>query len=71
MWLGDYDTNFVRQHKDELWPTPTRKAEPLRLSRLVAEISARGYNPYVSLGEYRGRADKRLGRFQLSMPRRN
>ena len=36
--------------------------EALRLSRLVAEISAKGYNPFVQLGEYRGRSDKRLGR---------
>lgn len=62
---GEYDTNFVRVHKDELMAYTDMEPEPQRLARLVAEISARGYNPYVSLGEYRGRADKRLGRFQL------
>ncbi|MEM9424386.1 MAG: pyruvate carboxylase, partial [Spirochaetota bacterium] len=34
--------------------------EALRLSRLVAEISARGYNPYVKLGEYRSITQARL-----------
>jgi len=62
---GDYDTNFVRLKKDELMAYSDQEPERLRLPRLVAEISARGYNPYVSLGEYRGRADKRMGRFQL------
>ncbi|MBI5520808.1 MAG: pyruvate carboxylase [Desulfovibrio sp.] len=62
---GEYDTNFVRLHKDGLMSYTDQEPEPVRLARLVAEISARGYNPYVSLGEYRGRADKRLGRFQL------
>ncbi|MEI3479339.1 MAG: hypothetical protein V8Q84_09860 [Bilophila sp.] len=31
-----------------------------RLARLVAEISAKGYNPYVQLGEYRSHATPRL-----------
>lgn len=62
---GAYDTNFVRDHKDELMAYIDQEPEPVRLARLVAEISARGYNPFVSLGEYRGRTDKRLGRFQM------
>ncbi|MBU1040198.1 MAG: pyruvate carboxylase [Proteobacteria bacterium] len=62
---GDYDTNFVRLKKAELMTYSDHEPERVRLSRLVAEISAKGYNPYVSLGEYRGRADKRVGRFQL------
>ncbi|SNR81745.1 pyruvate carboxylase [Humidesulfovibrio mexicanus] len=62
---GEYDTNFVRLKKDELMAYTDQEPEPVRLARLVAEVSAKGYNPYVSLGEYRGRADKRLGRFQL------
>ncbi len=65
---GLYDTNFVRQHRDELMDYTDAEPERLRLSRLVAEISAKGYNPYVSLGEYRGRADKRLGRFHMVKP---
>jgi len=62
---GEYDTNFVRLKKDELMAYSDREPERLRLARLVAEISARGFNPFVSLGEYRGRSDKRLGRFQV------
>ena len=62
---GDYDTNFVRLKKAELMSYSDQEPERLRLTRLVAEISAKGYNPYVSLGEYRGRCDKRMGRFQL------
>jgi len=62
---GDYDTNFVRIKRDELMAYSDQEPERLRLSRLVAEISAKGYNPYVSLGEYRNRTDKRLGRFQM------
>ncbi|WP_243312244.1 pyruvate carboxylase [Fundidesulfovibrio agrisoli] len=64
---GDYDTNFVATSPDLL---EYRDVEPeaFRLSRLVADISAKGYNSYVQLGEYRGRADKRVGRFTPVMP---
>jgi pyruvate carboxylase len=65
---GDYDTNFVRQNRAELMDYSDREPDSLRLSRLVAEISAKGYNPYVKLGEYRGREDKRLGRFDPVLP---
>ncbi|MFZ5427205.1 MAG: pyruvate carboxylase [Thermodesulfobacteriota bacterium] len=64
---GSYDTNFVAT-APELLEYRDVEPEHLRLSRLVAEISAKGYNPYVQLGEYRGRADKRLGRFSPAMP---
>jgi len=64
---GDYDTNFVATSPDLL---EYRDVEPeaFRLSRLVADISAKGYNTFVQLGEYRGRADKRVGRFTPVMP---
>ncbi|MBU4318249.1 MAG: pyruvate carboxylase [Proteobacteria bacterium] len=64
---GECDTKFIlntpelRQYKDN-------EPEALRLTRLVAEISARGYNPFVDLGEYRGREDKRLGKFEPVLP---
>ncbi|RQD78231.1 MAG: pyruvate carboxylase, partial [Desulfonatronospira sp. MSAO_Bac3] len=64
---GDYDTNFVGQ-TPELMVYRDREPEALRLSKLVAEISARGYNPYVELGEYRGVHDKRLGRIEPVLP---
>ena len=49
---GDFSTRFIEQHP-ELLDYYHLEPEALRLSRLVAEISARGYNPYVQLGEYR------------------
>jgi pyruvate carboxylase len=51
---GDYDTNFVRLKKHELMAYSDQEPERLRLPRLVAEISAKGYNPYVAR-QYRGR----------------
>ena len=39
-----------------------------RLSRLVAEISAKGYNPFVQLGEYRSHTTPRLPRQDVVLP---
>ena len=64
---GTYDTNFIAT-APELLEYRDVEPEHLRLSRLVAEISAKGYNPHVQLGEYRGRTDKRVGRFTPAMP---
>ncbi|HSW46800.1 MAG TPA: pyruvate carboxylase [Phycisphaerae bacterium] len=65
--LGEYDTRFV-ETAPELMHYRDSEAEPLRLCRLVAEISARGFNPFVQLGEYRGRGDKRLSKFEPVLP---
>jgi len=65
---GDYDTNFVRDKRHELMAYRDKEPDSLRLSRLVCEISARGYNPFVQLGEYRGREDRRLGTFKFVRP---
>ncbi|WP_419787873.1 pyruvate carboxylase [Pseudodesulfovibrio sp.] len=65
---ADYDTNFVRQSYAELMDYKDRDPDSLRLTRLVAEISALGYNKYVQLGEYRGRDDRRVGRFAVAEP---
>lgn len=64
---ADYNTNFVAT-APELLNYKDEEPEAFRLSHLVAEISAKGYNPHVLLDEYRGRADKRLGRFTPVMP---
>ncbi len=64
---GDYDTKFVAV-TPELMVYRDRDPEALRLSRLTAEISARGYNPFVQLGEYRSVHDKRLGRIEPVLP---
>lgn len=64
---GTYDTKFIDQNPD-LFDYVDQQPEALRLSRLISEISAKGYNEFVSLGDYRGVADKRLGRFTPARP---
>ncbi|WP_462327356.1 pyruvate carboxylase [Desulfobaculum sp.] len=64
---GEYDTNFIAK-TPELMHYRYEEPESHRLTRLVAEISAKGYNPYVQLGEYRGRTDKRMARFEPVLP---
>ncbi|MFP4687646.1 MAG: pyruvate carboxylase, partial [bacterium] len=64
---GQFTTNFVND-APELMDYTDMEPEALRLSRLVAEISAHGYNPYVNLDEYRGPEDKRIGRFKPVYP---
>lgn len=65
---GDFDTRFIEE-TPELMHYTDQEPEALRLSRLVTEISARGYNPFVELGQYRGISDKRLGRLEVVTPR--
>jgi len=64
---GEFSTNFIAQNP-YLLNYLDEEPEAMRLSWLVADISARGYNPYVQLGKYRGREDYRLGRFHPYMP---
>ena len=65
---GDFNTNFVG-NTPELMNYIDEEPEALRLSRLIADISAKGYNEYVSLGEYRGPNDKRMDAFEPVLPR--
>ncbi|MBU1611863.1 MAG: pyruvate carboxylase, partial [Proteobacteria bacterium] len=65
---SQYDTRFVDTHKDELLQYWDEGRDSFKLCRLMAQISAKGYNEFVQLGEYRGRADKRLGRFNFIKP---
>ncbi|MDD2390618.1 MAG: pyruvate carboxylase [Desulfobacterales bacterium] len=65
---GDYDTNFVA-NTPELMNYLDKEPEPLRLAHLVADLSARGYNPYIQLGKYRDRNDKRMDGFEPVLPR--
>lgn len=67
---GDFDTNFVA-NTPELLQYEEREQEAYRLASLIAEISARGYNPFIELGEYRSRYDKRLGKFEPVLPEIN
>lgn len=64
---GEYDTMFLGR-TPELMKYTDIPNRPLRNSRLIAEISAHGFNPHVALGEYRGREDKRLGSFKPILP---
>ena len=64
---GVYDTNFIKK-TPELMEYIDQAPETVRLSRLAAEISAKGYNEFVQLGEYRGRHDKRIGPFKPVFP---
>lgn len=51
---GDCDTKFIDK-TPALMHYHDAECESVRLSRLVAEISAQGYNSYVQLGNYRTR----------------
>ncbi len=64
---GNYDTKFIEKNP-EVMAYIYQPPEVLRISRLIAEISAKGYNPYLSLGEYRGPHDKRIGVFDPAKP---
>ena len=64
---GEINTNFVANHP-ELMQYRDVAPESERLARLVAEISAKGYNPHVQLGEYRSVTTPRLGVFDPVLP---
>lgn len=64
---GDFDTRFIAKSA-ELTRYLDLGPEAERLGRLVAEISARGYNPFVQLGEYRTACTPRMPRFNPSLP---
>lgn len=64
---GQFDTSFIPKHPELLNYTDLAP-EAERLSRLVAEISAKGYNPYVQLGEYRTVDTPRLPAYNPVLP---
>ena len=64
---GDCTTKFIRETPALMFYQDLECESP-RLARLVAEISALGYNPYVQLGEYRTPETPRLGRFEPVLP---
>lgn len=64
---GEINTNFVGNHP-ELMHYIYLSPEGERLARLVAEISAKGYNPHVLLGEYRSVTTPGLGQFAPVLP---
>lgn len=64
---GDITTYFIVEHPELMLYTDLAH-ESERLARLVAEISAKGHNPYVQLGEYRSISTPRLGPFEPVLP---
>jgi pyruvate carboxylase len=65
---GDFTTRFIAHHP-ELMEYRDLASEAVRLSKLAAEISARGYNPFVQLGQYRSQDTPRLPRFEPVLPK--
>ncbi len=57
---GELDTKFI-ERTPALMTYRDIEPEHIRLSHLMAEITARGYNPYVGLGEYRRFGDSKHG----------
>lgn len=64
---GEINTSFIREHPELLDYTDIGP-EGERLARLVAEISTKGYNPYVELGAYRTRETPALGPLEVVLP---
>ncbi|MBS5049246.1 MAG: pyruvate carboxylase [Desulfovibrionaceae bacterium] len=64
---ADFDTNFIERTPELLYYEDIAP-EGERLARLVAEISAKGYNPYVQLGKYRTVDTPRLPAFEPVLP---
>lgn len=64
---GECDTRFIAANP-ELMDYTDIAPEGERSARLIAEISARGYNPFVQLGEYRSVGTPRLPRYDVVLP---
>ncbi len=64
---ADFDTTFVEKNP-QLFSYQDLEPEAERLSRLIVEISARGYNPHVQLGEYRTFDTPRMPNFEPVLP---
>ncbi len=64
---GDFDTMFIN-NTPELMCYNDLEPEAHRIGRLIAEISAKGYNSFVSLGKYRSRCTPKTGIFSPVLP---
>ncbi len=64
---GECDTRFIAA-TPQLMDYSDLAPESERTARLICEISARGHNPFVQLGEYRTRTTPRLPQFDLVLP---
>ena len=64
---GMFDTGFIPS-APELMIYADLAPESERLAKLIAEVSAKGYNPFVQLGEYRSHTTPRLPRQDVVLP---
>ncbi len=64
---GEFDTKFI-ENTPELMDYRDHEPEHVRLSYLMAEITAHGYNPYLALGTYRRFGDSKLGPISETLP---
>ncbi len=64
---ANFDTNYIA-HTPELMCYTDMAPEGERLANLVAEISAKGYNPHVKLGQYRSVDTPRMPEFEPVLP---
>ncbi len=64
---GECDTRFIAA-TPQLMDYSDLAPESERNARLICEISARGFNPFVQLGEYRTRTTPRLPQYEVVLP---
>lgn len=57
---GEVDTRFI-DNTPELMVYRETIPEEIRVSYLMAEITTKGYNPYIALGAYRKFGDSKIG----------
>ncbi|MDR1491005.1 MAG: pyruvate carboxylase [Desulfovibrio sp.] len=64
---GGCDTRFIASNPELMYYSDLAP-ESERNARLIAEISARGFNPFIQIGEYRSSDTPRLPRNELVLP---
>ncbi|MDR0828306.1 MAG: pyruvate carboxylase [Desulfovibrio sp.] len=64
---GGCDTRFIAANPD-LMDYTDLEPESERNARLIAEISARGFNPFIQIGEYRTSDTPRLPSYDIVLP---
>jgi len=65
---GEIDTRFI-DNTPELMFYREVVPEEIRLANLMAEITAKGYNPYIGFGAYRKFGDSRVGPMAVDVSR--
>lgn len=65
---GEVDTRFI-DNTPELMSYREVIPEEIRLANLMAEITAKGYNPYVGFGAYRKFGDSKVGPMAVNVSR--